>query len=789
MTEENSNSTTKTHVFSSNDVNIEIITVLRELFVEHNLILVNSTSASEVFTLEAATTNEEKTLDSHDNPAEVFFKALPSDTAAVPIVVPTQIQLKNELRDFGRTSAARANNEFEIKRYLQIYNELNEDQQKACALANKQMHAVAMRMVEYENRPPLGTRIKETFKEIGTGIHKTFDAWFGKKTIEEIQSDQAKKVLEQAKECAIKQEDTVRFEADTNIVPAPSTLSSSNHFEQPTFDLSNDHNAQIIASIIADPSTSKNVVDLFERTLALQNNNNAKEHADLSGLSINLLVYSHIIEKTLSNKNILLKENEIKHFEKLKATALEVTTNICDYLTILLEEFTNKLTKEHDSLVFLAQHPLESLKMSTQFLGNLGLNALKILIALDPVFDDEFFGYISPHNLDALEESSRKFADIIEQIEKSVVDFTEMSVKEQFRSLTKVTIDLATLHLISKSCSLLQSQLRTNALQLNALESVMLASEDLALLQSTRNMIFKEQQLVNSIEKTAQNNLEIITKIAVQAQQKEISKQAILELSKEFSQSEKGLEIMALLERRSALNFIELHKDLTKIAHLYRKETVLEAMKALELTSEKLQSIGNKEELQKTIKAIQKTTKDIAKLNSNPEWDCLKYTNNNKVTKESIQNALQAIKAKESALAVETIKELQTTQGQTSIWHKIEPTEGIMPETLIPRSFTIDVEGTKLWIHPNATKHFEEFIASPNLMNEFVGSAILPAAQTLQAQELILNDFYATIKELIKDGIPTTERAIELNGWEISIGPSKKPGSHPIIFHAIRNYK
>ncbi len=112
-----------------------------------------------------------------------------------------------------------------------------------------------------------------------------------------------------------------------------------------------------------------------------------------------------------------------------------------------------------------------------------------------------------------------------------------------------------------------------------------------------------------------------------------------------------------------------------------------------------------------------------------------------------------------------------------------------MPETLIPRSFTIDVEGTKLWIHPNATKHFEEFIASPNLMNEFVGSAILPAAQTLQAQELILNDFYATIKELIKDGIPTTERAIELNGWEISIGPSKKPGSHPIIFHAIRNYK
>ena len=89
--------------------------------------------------------------------------------------------------------------------------------------------------------------------------------------------------------------------------------------------------------------------------------------------------------------------------------------------------------------------------------------------------------------------------------------------------------------------------------------------------------------------------------------------------------------------------------------------------------------------------------------------------------------------------------------------------------------------------HPNATKHFEEFIVSPNIMNEFIGSFVSPVQQTLHVQEFLLTDFYNALKELIKNGIPYTKTEIRCNNWGIIFAEARNQDMLPCIKHAIRN--
>lgn len=123
------------------------------------------------------------------------------------------------------------------------------------------------------------------------------------------------------------------------------------------------------------------------------------------------------------------------------------------------------------------------------------------------------------------------------------------------------------------------------------------------------------------------------------------------------------------------------------------------------------------------------------------------------------------------------------------IWKKINPTQEFWNHhSLIPKSFEIEVEGQKFWVHPNATEHMME-LTSPSqvLRDDILATPFnLPAKQTLLAHEMLLTDFYGAIKMAISSGnIYQTENLV-LNGWEIGINLSRSPGGHPVIVHAFK---
>ena len=54
-----------------------------------------------------------------------------------------------------------------------------------------------------------------------------------------------------------------------------------------------------------------------------------------------------------------------------------------------------------------------------------------------------------------------------------------------------------------------------------------------------------------------------------------------------------------------------------------------------------------------------------------------------------------------------------------TVWDNITPTQENYPYTNIPKSFEIEVNGEKMWVHGNATEHMitEELSIQRNLLN------------------------------------------------------------------------
>ncbi|EAE5857178.1 hypothetical protein BSX38_00900 [Listeria monocytogenes] len=87
----------------------------------------------------------------------------------------------------------------------------------------------------------------------------------------------------------------------------------------------------------------------------------------------------------------------------------------------------------------------------------------------------------------------------------------------------------------------------------------------------------------------------------------------------------------------------------------------------------------------------------------------------------------------------------------------INPTQEIIPNTNIPKSFTLkgtNVNGKEVWVHGNASKHMEEFIKSAK------GSIITENELMLSFQESV-----SSILPKVNPG----RNFFNVNGWEIGI--------------------
>ena len=81
--------------------------------------------------------------------------------------------LNNSVGTFRRRSQYYADRDLAVKRYLGVRNQLNAEDQERFAHENKNLHKLAMKHLEYENRPSTGERIKQGFKALGENISNT----------------------------------------------------------------------------------------------------------------------------------------------------------------------------------------------------------------------------------------------------------------------------------------------------------------------------------------------------------------------------------------------------------------------------------------------------------------------------------------------------------------------------------------------------------------------------------------------------------------------------------------
>ncbi|WP_223260598.1 RHS repeat domain-containing protein [Paenibacillus ihbetae] len=119
--------------------------------------------------------------------------------------------------------------------------------------------------------------------------------------------------------------------------------------------------------------------------------------------------------------------------------------------------------------------------------------------------------------------------------------------------------------------------------------------------------------------------------------------------------------------------------------------------------------------------------------------------------------------------ALSLIKGAQKTK---TVWSFIRGTQNVIEGTVIPKSFELTTRNAgKLWVHPNATKHMEEYV-----------KRYISHSYTIN-QQALLTSFKSAVDYATKKGI-VYDTLINVGGWELKF--SKKPGDAlPVIIHAV----
>ena len=113
-----------------------------------------------------------------------------------------------------------------------------------------------------------------------------------------------------------------------------------------------------------------------------------------------------------------------------------------------------------------------------------------------------------------------------------------------------------------------------------------------------------------------------------------------------------------------------------------------------------------------------------------------------------------------------------------TVWDNITPTQENYPYTNIPKSFEIEVNVEKVWVHGNATEHMYEDVYK----GITTGNGTAYTNLNLYTQE-IMSDFYGSLQEATKSGIVYGEKIIQGN-WEFIFAQPRQAGQLPVIKHA-----
>ena len=113
-----------------------------------------------------------------------------------------------------------------------------------------------------------------------------------------------------------------------------------------------------------------------------------------------------------------------------------------------------------------------------------------------------------------------------------------------------------------------------------------------------------------------------------------------------------------------------------------------------------------------------------------------------------------------------------------TVWDNINATQDCYPNTNIPKSFEVEVNGQKMWVHGNATEHMYDEVYAKIIAGE--GTAY--TNPNLYTQRL-MSDFYSSLEQATSSGIKYGE-LISSGNWEFIFAPPRQEGLLPVIKHA-----
>lgn len=109
-----------------------------------------------------------------------------------------------------------------------------------------------------------------------------------------------------------------------------------------------------------------------------------------------------------------------------------------------------------------------------------------------------------------------------------------------------------------------------------------------------------------------------------------------------------------------------------------------------------------------------------------------------------------------------------------TVWDNITPTQENYPFINIPKSFEVEVNGEKMWVHGNAAEHMYGVVYK----GITTGNGTAYTNPNLYTQE-IMSDFYGSLQEATKSGLVYGEKITQGN-WEFVFAQPRQAGQLPV---------
>ncbi|WP_336028529.1 RHS repeat-associated core domain-containing protein, partial [Acinetobacter pittii] len=114
--------------------------------------------------------------------------------------------------------------------------------------------------------------------------------------------------------------------------------------------------------------------------------------------------------------------------------------------------------------------------------------------------------------------------------------------------------------------------------------------------------------------------------------------------------------------------------------------------------------------------------------------------------------------------------------GNILVWDWIKPTQPLLKGTYIPKSFEMATNTRNVWVHPNATKHMQEYLTRNTPANS------LEALRRINNQAMLLS-FHSAVNTALTNGVKYNQ-IMNVGQWELKFSMKAKD-KFPVVMLAV----